>query len=154
MLEIESVHGSSLSQSVKYTIQPCLLGSRQCVMIEHKASSSFVGLGELNMIASTHPVRNFLLATSLGMALVGFASMAFALPVYSARSVAKAPPLTLENVQWQGCRPGWRGRGWCTRWVGRRRAYPTGGYYIGRTHLLRYDSCHDGGSWPVRLGCW
>jgi hypothetical protein len=47
---------------------------------------------ELNMIASTNSVRKLLLSASLGAALVGFASMASALPVYSALTLVKATP--------------------------------------------------------------
>jgi hypothetical protein len=100
------------------------------------------------MIASTNLVRKFLLAAPLGTALVGFGSMAFALPVHRALALVKAAPSAVEDVHWRGRRVGWR-RG--TRWVGWRRAYPI---YIGPTYLLRYDSCNSGGSWPNRLGCW
>jgi hypothetical protein len=105
------------------------------------------------MIASTNPVCKFLLAASLGAALVGFASMASALPVYNAVTLVKAAPSAVEDVQWRGRRAGERRWGWRGRRMGLRRAYPIGRYYIAPTYL-RYDNCWHGGSWPDRLGCW
>ena len=96
------------------------------------------------MIASTSPLRKFLLAA---LAFAGFASGGFALPVHSATLVKAAPP-AVENGHWRGHRVRWQ-RG--SRWVGWRRTYPI---YVGPTYLFRYDSCHSGGSWPDRLGCW
>jgi hypothetical protein len=105
-----------------------------------------------------HPVRKFLLAASLGAALVGFASMASALPVYNALTLVKAAPLAVEDVLWRGRRAGWRRWGWRGRWVGWRRAYPIGRYYIVPTYLWGYGDpggCRTGSTgWPVRLGCW
>jgi hypothetical protein len=99
-----------------------------------------------------HPVRKFLLVASLGATLVGFASMASALPVYNALTLVKAAPSAVEDVQWRGRRAGWRGR-----WVGWHRAYPIGRYYVAPTYPWGYGdpSCWVGSrGWPTRLGCW
>jgi hypothetical protein len=108
------------------------------------------------MIASTNPVRKLLLAASLGAAPVGFASVASALPVYSAWTLVKAAPPAVEDVEWRGRRAGWRRWDWRARWFGGHRPYPIGRYYIGPAYYIgpTYDSCHSGGSWPDRLGCW
>ena len=108
---------------------------------------------ESNMFASTNAVRTFLFSASLGMALVGFASMASALPVYSALTLVKATPRALQDVQWRGHPAGWR-RGWGSRprWGGGHRLYPIERYYIAPTYL--YPCRSLGRSWPDRLGCW
>jgi hypothetical protein len=106
-----------------------------------------------NMIASTNSVRKLLLSASLGAALVGFAGMASALPVYRAFTLVKATPWALKDVQWRGHPAGWR-RGWGSRarWGGGRRVYPIERYYIAPTYL--YPCRSLGRSWPDRLGCW
>ena len=108
---------------------------------------------ESNMIASTNSARKFLLSAPLGAALVGFASMASALPVYTALTLVKVTPWALEDIQWRGHPAGWR-RGWGSRarWGGGRRLYPIERYYIAPTYL--YPCRSLGRSWPDRLGCW
>jgi hypothetical protein len=104
-----------------------------------------------------HPVRKFLLAASFGAALVGFASMASALPIYNALTLVKAAPSAVEDVQWRGRRAGWRRWGWRGRWVGWRRTYPIGRYHIEPPYPWGYvgNSCREVGYvWPTRLGCW
>ena len=105
------------------------------------------------MIASTNPVCKFLLAASPGAALVCFASMASALPVYSALTLVNAAPSVVEDVQWRVRRVGWRnGRGWRARWGGWHRTYPISRSYYPPMYL--YPCRSFGRSWPDQLGCW
>jgi hypothetical protein len=50
------------------------------------------------MIASTNPVRRFLLAASLGAALVGCTSTASAVPIFSPLTLVQASPSAVKDA--------------------------------------------------------